>query len=230
MTTSSPRSPKRADGGGRVLLDRVGDRDDAGGTAVDGDEDRGLALGGEPPGRLPRASSESTPASASSSLAADQHRRVRRRSPGRPWPVIGVEVARLAESDPPAPRHRRRSPRRAGAPTSARPRPRGAAAPPRRSRRRRRRRSGPARPSVIVPVLSRTIVSSLCAVSSASAERIRTPFSAPLPVPTMIDSGVASPSAHGQAMISTDTARHERERERRGRARSRTRSRRCRSR
>ena len=47
---------------------------------------------------------------------------------------------------------------------------------------------------------------SLCAVSSASAERIRTPFSAPLPVPTMIDSGVASPSAHGHAMISTDTA------------------------
>src|SRR5262249_27482091 len=29
---------------------------------------------------------------------------------------------------------------------------------------------------------------------------------APFPVPTMIDSGVARPSAHGQAMISTDTA------------------------
>ena len=61
-------------------------------------------------------------------------------------------------------------------------------------------------PFVIVPVLSRTIVFSLCAVSSASAERIRMPFSAPLPVPTMIDSGVASPSAQGHAMISTETA------------------------
>ena len=33
-----------------------------------------------------------------------------------------------------------------------------------------------------------------------------TPIVAPLPVPTMIDIGVASPSAHGQAMISTATA------------------------
>ena len=58
----------------------------------------------------------------------------------------------------------------------------------------------------MVPVLSSTMVSSLCAVSRASAERIRMPAPAPLPVPTMIDSGVARPSAHGQAMISTDTA------------------------
>ena len=33
-----------------------------------------------------------------------------------------------------------------------------------------------------------------------------TPASAPRPVPTMIDIGVASPSAHGQAMIKTATA------------------------
>ena len=32
------------------------------------------------------------------------------------------------------------------------------------------------------------------------------PWVAPLPVPTMIDSGVASPSAQGQAMMSTATA------------------------
>ena len=49
-------------------------------------------------------------------------------------------------------------------------------------------------------------VSSRCAVSRASAERISTPASAPLPVDTMIDSGVANPSAHGHAMISTATA------------------------
>ena len=35
--------------------------------------------------------------------------------------------------------------------------------------------------------------------------RKRIPTSAPLPVPTMIDVGVASPRAHGQAMIRTDT-------------------------
>ena len=32
------------------------------------------------------------------------------------------------------------------------------------------------------------------------------PCAAPLPVPTVIDMGVASPRAQGQAMISTDTA------------------------
>src|SRR5215207_8384051 len=40
------------DGGGRFLLDRVRDRDDAGGTSVEGREDRGLPLGGKPPGGL----------------------------------------------------------------------------------------------------------------------------------------------------------------------------------
>jgi hypothetical protein len=53
----------------------------------------------------------------------------------------------------------------------------------------------------MVPVLSSTTVSSCCAVSSASAERMRIPCRAPLPVPTMIDRGVARPSAHGQVVI-----------------------------
>ena len=61
-------------------------------------------------------------------------------------------------------------------------------------------------PLVIVPVLSKITVSSLCAVSRASAERMRIPDVAPLPVPTVIDNGVARPRAHGQAMISTETA------------------------
>ena len=60
-------------------------------------------------------------------------------------------------------------------------------------------------PSVIVPVLSSTTASSLCAVSSAAPSRMSTPFSAPLPVPTMIAVGVASPSAQGHAMTSTAT-------------------------
>ena len=61
-------------------------------------------------------------------------------------------------------------------------------------------------PSVIVPVLSSTTVSTRCAVSSASPDLIRMPFSAPFPVPTMIATGVASPSAHGQEITSTAIA------------------------
>ena len=61
-------------------------------------------------------------------------------------------------------------------------------------------------PSVSVPVLSTTSVSTFSMRSSASAFLISTPISAPRPTPTMIDIGVASPSAHGQAMMSTDTA------------------------
>jgi hypothetical protein len=61
-------------------------------------------------------------------------------------------------------------------------------------------------PSVSVPVLSTTSVSTFSNRSSASAFLIRTPAVAPLPTPTMMDMGVASPSAQGQAMIRTDTA------------------------
>ena len=57
-------------------------------------------------------------------------------------------------------------------------------------------------PSVSVPVLSTTSVSIFSKRSSASAFLIRTPAVAPLPTPTMIDIGVARPSAHGQAMMS----------------------------
>ena len=61
-------------------------------------------------------------------------------------------------------------------------------------------------PSVSVPVLSTTSVSIFSIRSSASAFLISTPACAPRPTPTMIDIGVARPSAHGQAMISTVTA------------------------
>ena len=57
-----------------------------------------------------------------------------------------------------------------------------------------------------MPVLSTTSVSTFSNRSSASAFLISTPACAPRPTPTMIDIGVARPSAHGQAMISTDTA------------------------
>ena len=61
-------------------------------------------------------------------------------------------------------------------------------------------------PRVSVPVLSRTIVVMRRAASSASPPRIRIPSSAALPVPTMMAVGVARPSAHGQATISTAIA------------------------
>ena len=61
-------------------------------------------------------------------------------------------------------------------------------------------------PSVSVPVLSTTRVSTFSMRSSASAFLMSTPAWAPRPTPTMIDIGVARPSAHGQAMMSTATA------------------------
>ena len=62
------------------------------------------------------------------------------------------------------------------------------------------------RPSVRVPVLSTTSVFTFSIISMASAFRISTPSCAPRPMPTMTDIGVARPSAHGQAIMSTDTA------------------------
>ena len=50
-----------------------------------------------------------------------------------------------------------------------------------------------------------TRVSTLRMISSASAFLNSTPIVAPRPVPTMMDMGVASPRAQGQAMISTAT-------------------------
>ncbi len=61
-------------------------------------------------------------------------------------------------------------------------------------------------PLVSVPVLSTISVSTFENRSSASASLISTPAWAPRPVAVMIDIGVASPNAQGQAMISTETA------------------------
>ena len=59
-------------------------------------------------------------------------------------------------------------------------------------------------PWVMVPVLSSTTVSILWAVSSASADLMRMPFRAPVPVPTIMAVGVARPRAQGQEMTSTE--------------------------
>ena len=60
------------------------------------------------------------------------------------------------------------------------------------------------RPSVTVPVLSNTTVSTRAAVSSALPFRIRIPSRAPRPIPAIRAIGVASPSAQGQATTRTD--------------------------
>ena len=59
---------------------------------------------------------------------------------------------------------------------------------------------------VTVPVLSSTMVSIRRVDSRTSGPLIRMPSWAPRPVPTISAVGVARPSAHGQAMISTATA------------------------
>ena len=62
------------------------------------------------------------------------------------------------------------------------------------------------RPVVTVPVLSSTIVSIRRVDSRISGPLMSSPSCAPRPVPTSSAVGVARPSAHGQAMISTATA------------------------
>ena len=126
--------------------------------------------------------------------------------PRTPLPVSEFELARVQAGRGRAPWRHRRSPPPADARSPARGSRPGAAAPP-------RPRPRPAAsvvtlglPSVSVPVLSTTSVSTLAKRSSASAFLIRTPAWAPRPVPTMIDIGVARPSAQGQAMIRTETA------------------------
>ena len=57
----------------------------------------------------------------------------------------------------------------------------------------------------MVPVLSKTTVSIFCDFSNISAFLIIRPDFAPLPVATIIETGVAKPRAHGQAITKTVT-------------------------
>ncbi len=62
-------------------------------------------------------------------------------------------------------------------------------------------------PFVIVPVLSKITYLTSPKVCSASAVLNNIPLSAPLPVPTIIATGVASPKAHGQEITKTEIAK-----------------------
>ena len=59
-------------------------------------------------------------------------------------------------------------------------------------------------PLVIVPVLSSAIICVLPAASRLAAVLNKIPLFAPFPFPTMIATGVANPSAHGQLITSTE--------------------------
>ena len=61
-------------------------------------------------------------------------------------------------------------------------------------------------PSVRVPVLSKTTVSTRLRASRAPADLHRMPSRAPLPVPTIMAIGVASPRTQGQEITSTAIA------------------------
>ena len=61
-------------------------------------------------------------------------------------------------------------------------------------------------PSVSVPVLSKTMVSTAASRSSGSPPLIRMPAAAPRPLATITAVGTARPMAQGQAMINTATA------------------------
>ena len=62
-------------------------------------------------------------------------------------------------------------------------------------------------PSVTVPVLSIATVLTLPRFSIAAAVLYRIPFEAPTPLPTIIATGVARPSAQGQLITKTEIAR-----------------------
>ena len=59
-------------------------------------------------------------------------------------------------------------------------------------------------PLVIVPVLSRATICVLPVFSKDTAVLNKIPFFAPIPLPTIIATGVASPSAQGQLITNTD--------------------------
>ena len=62
-------------------------------------------------------------------------------------------------------------------------------------------------PRVRVPVLSSATTCTFPAFSSETAVLNKIPFLAPTPLPTMIATGVASPSAHGQLITNTEIPR-----------------------
>ena len=194
-----------AHGLGRGRLDRVGDHEHARGPGRPSPTTTAVR-----PGRAALATADCRsagtrePSSASSSGRPTTHLVAVDRARGRRARSRLREVARPRRCRPVARRHDGPADRvlRGGL-----ERRRPAAAPRRRPRRRAATTSTSViRPVVTVPVLSSTTVSTRRVDSSTSGPWIRMPSWAPRPVPTISAVGVARPSAHGQAMISTATA------------------------
>ena len=175
--------------------------------AVDGDVHRASRRPAPAPSaRVRQRRRAATPARSISARLPSSDRRGPRPCARTPLPVIDWNASAGGRSSPSSrARATIASPSGCSEPTSA------AAASRSRSAFGRGRRSATTAvtaglPRVSVPVLSSTMVSILRACSSASPPRIRMPYSAALPVPTMIAVGVARPRAQGQAMISTAMA------------------------
>ena len=179
----------------RGRLDRVGDQQQAAGGAVP-------ARPARRSGRRSRRPPWPRPARSGSPARRPTDHRVSLDHAVHAQTRIVAEVADRRELR----RRRRRSPGRSGARTPPRPPP-----PARRTSSAVSPLAGTTptsviRPVVTVPVLSSTTVSARRVCSSTSGPRITMPSWAPRPVPTMSAVGVASPSAHGQAITRTATA------------------------
>ena len=206
ITTRSPsaRSARDRLRGGR--LHGVGHGEEPRGSAVDRDEHHGPALGRERVGPRRERRPRRPRAPARSAALPERHRAtldladdaLARQRPGRPVRLGEREAARACAAA-------------TMAAASGCSLPRSSAAASRSSSssvagRERLDRASAGFPSVSVPVLSTRSVSTCSSRSSASAFLTSTPAVAPRPVPTMMAIGVASPSAQGQAMMSTATA------------------------
>ena len=205
MTMRMPSSSQRGERGGRRRLHRIGDGDDAGELAVDRDEDRGRAVLAQTFGvAIERGGRD-----------AELGRRTRHcrapRGGARPCRMTPLPAGESKPSTRASAMLRSAAPPRRSRPPSGCSLARSTLAASRSTSASSKPGAGTMAttfglPSVSVPVLSTTSVSTFSMRSSASAFLISTPACAPRPTPTMIDIGVARPSAQGQAMMSTLTA------------------------
>ena len=204
MTTRMPAACSAASAAGVVALIGIGDGDDAGGRAVDGDEDDGGAVAGA---ARSAARGERTGVDARlghDALVADDEPPAST-EPVTPLPTGCVEIGRRRPAAARAPRRRARWRRPADARCRAPGwRPAAAARPRSTGRRPDGHHLGPAlgQRAGLVDDQGVDLLQALQRLGVLDQHA----GCAPRPTPTMIDIGVASPSAHGQAMISTDTA------------------------
>ena len=207
MTMRSPPACSAAMRVRRGGLDRIGHRDQAGQRAIDREEHHAGALRAQAFGLVPAATPTSTPSAV--------HQRARCRAPAR-WPSTAAAHADAGDRFEVLRRRKRQAaPARFGddglgqrmlaALVQAGGQAQHLVVVESGARAMHRRGTRACLRSACRSC-RRSACRSCASVSIASASRNSTPACAARPVATMIDIGVASPSAHGQAMISTDTA------------------------